>query len=73
MTPFKQTNKEILAVLEQNSEVLERVRESFDAMVRARARDKNQAIAITCFYEELPMTGFGREVSATCPSTRFSH
>lgn len=62
ITAFKQTNKDILAVLGQDSKMLQEVRNSFDAMIQARARDEKRAIAITCFYEELPVIGLGREV-----------
>jgi len=64
ITAFKQTNKEILAILGQDSKMLQEVRNNFDAMIQARARDEKRAIAVTCFYEELPIVGLGREVSS---------
>ncbi|MCJ1264720.1 hypothetical protein MMC22_004595 [Lobaria immixta] len=31
-------------------------------MIRARANDRDPAIAITCFYEQLPLPGIGEIV-----------
>lgn len=56
---FKQTNPQILRVLKQDSEVLERIQTEFHAMIRIRA---DHPIHITCCYEELPLPGVG-EVS----------
>lgn len=63
ISPFTQTNKQILAVLMKDSEALERVQTSFHAMIRERSQDEKRAIAITCFYEELSMAGVGYGVS----------
>lgn len=56
---LKQTNPEILAVLKSDSEVLERVQNSFHTMIRSRSQDGLPPIEITCFYEELPLPGVG--------------
>ena len=56
---LKQTNAEILAVLKSDSEVLERIQNSFHTMIRARAQEGLAPIAITCFFEELPLPGIG--------------
>lgn len=56
---LKQTNAEILGVLKSESEVLERVQNSFHTMIRARGQEGRVPIEITCFYEELPLVGVG--------------
>lgn len=56
---LKQTNPQILAVLESDSEVLARIQDSFHTMIRSRNKDGFQSIEITCFYEELPLQGVG--------------
>jgi hypothetical protein len=56
---LKQTNPQILAVLESDSEVLSRVQDGFHTMVRSRTQERLQPIEITCFYEELPLSGVG--------------
>ncbi|KAF4627699.1 hypothetical protein G7Y89_g10454 [Cudoniella acicularis] len=56
---LKQTNPQILAVLESDSEVLARVQDGFHTMVRSRNQERLQPIEITCFYEELPLPGIG--------------
>jgi hypothetical protein len=56
---LKQTNAEILGVLKNESEVLERVQNSFHTMIRARSQEGLAPIKITCFYEELPLPGVG--------------
>jgi hypothetical protein len=56
----KQTNAEIVAVLQSESEVLARVQDSFHTMVIARSREGSGFINICCFYEELPLPGVGQ-------------
>lgn len=56
---LKQTNADILAVLKADSEVLERVQNNFHTMIRSRMQNGLPAIAITCFFEELPLPGVG--------------
>jgi hypothetical protein len=60
---LKQTNPQILEVLKADSEVLARIQTEFHTMTRARANNRDRPIAITCFFEELPLPGVG-EVSA---------
>jgi hypothetical protein len=52
---LKQTNAQIVAVLESDSEVLARVQGSFHTLIRSRSKDERQSIEITCFFEELPL------------------
>lgn len=56
----KQTSPVILGVLRSDSEVLARIQKEFHSMIRARASKKLPDIAITCFYEELPLRVFGK-------------
>ena len=56
----KQTNTEIVAVLQDQSEVLARIQDSFHTMVMALGRDGSGLIDICCFYEELPLPGVGQ-------------
>jgi protein SERAC1 len=54
---LKQTNPQILAALETDSEVLARIQDEFHTMVRSRNQEGLQPIEITCFFEELPLPG----------------
>jgi hypothetical protein len=56
---IKQTNPQILQVLQSDSEVLARIQDSFHVMVRARHQEGIRPIEITCFFEELPLPGIG--------------
>jgi hypothetical protein len=56
---IKQTNPQILQVLQRDSEVLARIQDSFHVMVRARNQQGIRQIEITCFFEELPLPGIG--------------
>ncbi|MCJ1271835.1 hypothetical protein MMC22_011740 [Lobaria immixta] len=58
----KQTNSQILEVLQHESEVLARIQKEFHSMIRARADNCHPSIAITCFYEQLPLPGIGEVV-----------
>ncbi|KAK4118485.1 hypothetical protein N657DRAFT_583555 [Parathielavia appendiculata] len=62
----KQTNTEIVAVLRRESEVLARIQDGFHTMVKARSREGQGQIDITCFFEELPLPGVGQH-SAILP------
>ncbi|KAI9761363.1 MAG: hypothetical protein M1840_001959 [Geoglossum simile] len=67
---IKQTNPQILQVLQPDSEVLARIQESFYTMVRARNQQGFRPLEITCFFEELPLPVIGTVVpveSATLP------
>ncbi|OKO90002.1 hypothetical protein PENSUB_13543 [Penicillium subrubescens] len=55
----KQTNPDILEVLRRDSEVLARIQDGFHTMVKARNLVEPPPIEVTCFYEELPVLGFG--------------
>ncbi len=56
---IKQTNSRILEVLRADSEVLQRIQIEFHSMLRQREKNGKLPIAITCFYEELPLPGVG--------------
>jgi protein SERAC1 len=55
---IKQTNPNIIGVLNRDSEVLARIQNSFHSMIKARIGDRSQ-IYITCFYKELPLPVVG--------------
>ncbi|OCL11660.1 hypothetical protein AOQ84DRAFT_335546 [Glonium stellatum] len=59
---IKQTNSQILEILRTDSEVLARIQADFHMMLRARIKNGSQQIAITCFFEELPLPGIGEVV-----------
>ena len=63
---IKQTNLQILGILRADSEVLYRIQMDFHALVRVR-RESLRPIAITCFFEELPLPGIGM----VCIITRY--
>lgn len=69
---IKQTNSQIVEVLKSDSEVLARIQTEFHTMLRARAKNGDQPIEITCFYEELPLPGIGI-VSALGPIRSLPH
>ncbi|KAL8792387.1 MAG: hypothetical protein Q9195_005000 [Heterodermia aff. obscurata] len=49
---FAQTNKEIVNVLNPDSEMLQMIENNFHSILRQR---KNDPIELVCFYEELPI------------------
>ncbi|KAB5539256.1 hypothetical protein GE09DRAFT_1176189 [Coniochaeta sp. 2T2.1] len=53
----KQTNTEIVVVLQSQSEVLARIQDSFHTMVKSRGENGSALIDICCFYEEMPLPG----------------
>ncbi|KAA8642375.1 hypothetical protein EYZ11_009972 [Aspergillus tanneri] len=55
----KQTNPDIVDVLRRDSEVLARIQDGFHTMVKSRSLVEPPPIEVTCFYEELPVLGFG--------------
>lgn len=55
---LKKTTKEIIRVLTMESEVLARIQADFHTMIRGSAQT-GTTMAITCFYEELPVLGIG--------------
>lgn len=54
----KQTNTEIVSVLQRDSEVLARIQDAFHTLIQTRSK-ASSPIEITCFYEELPLPGLG--------------
>ncbi|KAL8819638.1 MAG: hypothetical protein Q9191_007691 [Dirinaria sp. TL-2023a] len=60
-SPIVRTNRDILTVLEPGSEILRLVENSFHSILRRR-EEEGTKIQITCFYEELPVTGLGEIV-----------
>lgn len=59
---FRRVNEPTLEVLQQRSEVMERIRQDFHTMLRGRDQGKGKKIGIACFYEELRIQTVG-EVS----------
>lgn len=59
----KQTNPDIVQVLERDSEVLARIQTEFHMMLRNQTLGQAGQvpdIAIICFYEEMPLQGIGK-------------
>ena len=56
---FRRVNHGTLEVLQQESEVMARIRQDFHTMLRGRDQSKDREIAIICFYEELPVRAIG--------------
>ena len=55
---FKRVNEDILRVLQRGSEMLRTIHNDFHKILRLR-KDEGSEISITCFFEELPVTGVG--------------
>lgn len=55
---LKRANKDIVRVLEPESEILRNVGLGFHNILERR-KEKGSKISITCFYEELPVIGVG--------------
>jgi hypothetical protein len=58
----KQTNPEIVRVLERDSETLARIQTDFHTMLRSQSLGQGgqvPLITIICFYEEMPLPGIG--------------
>ncbi len=60
---FRRINHETLAILQQKSEVMARIRQDFHTMLRGRDQSEDKQIAIICFYEELPVHAIGEVIS----------
>ncbi|KAF4340141.1 ankyrin repeat domain protein [Fusarium beomiforme] len=58
----KSTNRNILDVLQINSQYLEFIQVTFISMLR-ELRDNGRALHVTCFFEELPISRIGTIVS----------
>lgn len=52
---LRPTNRNIVTVLERDSEVLANITRSFHEMLRSRAKEGKPEINIACFAEELPV------------------
>jgi hypothetical protein len=57
----KSTNKSLLGILETDNQLLESIQVEFLSMVRA-LREGGTPFEVTCFYEELPLSGVGDKV-----------
>ena len=55
----KHANPDIVSVLRPGSEILARVQGGFHGLLRTRS-DEGSKIALTCFYEELPLPVVGK-------------
>lgn len=55
---LRRANKEIIAVLNPGSQMLREVENGFHNLLRLRKNEKSE-ISITCFFEELSVTGVG--------------
>jgi len=55
---FKRANSDIIGVLRPGSEMLRMVENGFHNILRLR-KDEGSEIPITCFFEELGVTGVG--------------
>ncbi|KAI9774064.1 MAG: hypothetical protein M1840_005157 [Geoglossum simile] len=56
---LRQTNRNILSVLEPGSEVLANVQQEFHTMLDDRSRNQGSRVEIHCFYEEVAVPGIG--------------
>lgn len=67
---LKQTNRDIVGILEPSSSMAESIRLDIANLVATRAHSGN-SIKIACFYECLPVPGYGKVIvndkSATWP------
>ncbi|ROW15424.1 hypothetical protein VPNG_02302 [Cytospora leucostoma] len=64
--------KDVLEQLEKDSEELERIQTSFEALLTSRPASKLPSLEVKCFFEERPTPGVGQVVdyrSATLPSS----
>ncbi len=59
---FRRVNQQTLEVLQQKSEVMARIRHDFHTMLRKCDQNKEREIAITCFFEELPVRAVGEVI-----------
>lgn len=55
----KHPNSNIVSVLRPGSEMLARIQDGFHSLLRQR-RNEESEIAVTCFYEELPLHRIGK-------------
>jgi hypothetical protein len=57
---FRPTDKDIVRVLETDSEVNPNIRDEFFEMLRATKLDHKEPSILVCFYEEKPMSVAGK-------------
>jgi hypothetical protein len=55
---LKRSNKNIVAVLEPDSETLANIQKGFQSLLSNRASD-DKKVNVICFFEEMPVIGFG--------------
>ncbi|KAG4256549.1 hypothetical protein FPRO03_14013 [Fusarium proliferatum] len=58
----KSTNKSLLKILETDDKYLQSVQDRFWSMVREQQK-AGRDLEVTCFFEELPLSGIGKVVS----------
>ena len=58
---MKSTNKSLLKILETDNQFLESIQVRFWSMIR-ELRDGGRSLEVTCFFEELPLPVFGKQV-----------
>ncbi|KAL9064370.1 MAG: hypothetical protein Q9161_008926 [Pseudevernia consocians] len=58
----KHANSNIVSVLQPGSEMLARIQDGFHGLLRMR-RDEGSEIALTCFFEELPLPVVGKDMT----------
>ena len=63
---LRQTNRNILSVLEPGSEVLASVQQEFHIMLDDRSRNRGCRVEIHCFYEEVAVLGIGEVCLKSC-------
>lgn len=63
---LRQTNRNILSVLEPGSEVLANVQQEFHTMLDDRSRNRGCRVEIHCFYEEVAVLGIGEVCLKSC-------
>jgi protein SERAC1 len=63
---LRQTNRNILSVLEPGSEVLDNVQQEFHTMLDDRSRNRGSRVEIHCFYEEVAVLGIGKVYLKSC-------
>lgn len=59
---IKSSNQSLLTVLQTNDAYLQSVQDRFWSMVR-ESQSAGRGVDVTCFFEELPLLGFGKVVS----------
>ncbi len=55
----KEVNRDIVNVLQPTSEVLAALQQEFHRLLKRRAKEMKRTPKLFCFYEEVPVMGFG--------------